>query len=108
MQISEVKGVAVNDTAYNRPQIIKTLFNIEKLGENQISADEKGISVVRFDKSIPASKEEVDNLSKVLADPFNQSIQSDITFALISKLGEKHKLEVNKSLILQALGLTSP
>ena len=67
-------------------KIIKTLFNIKKLGENQISADEKGISVVRFDKSIPASKEEVDNLSKVLADPFNQSIQSDITFALISKL----------------------
>ena len=108
MQISEVKGLAVNDTAYSRPQIIKTLFNIKKLGENQISADEKGISVVRFDKSIPASKDEVDNLSKVLAGPFNQSIQSDITFALISKLGEKHKLEVNKSLILQALGLTSP
>ena len=78
------------------------------MGENQISADEKGISVVRFDKSIPASKEEVDKLSKVLAEPFNQSIQSDITLALISKLGEKHKLEVNKSLILQALGLTAP
>ena len=108
MQISEVKGVAVNDTAYSRPQVIKALFEIKKLGENQISADEKGISVVRFDKSIPASKEEVDKLSKVLAEPFNQSIQSDITFALISKLGEKHKLEVNKSLILQALGLTAP
>ena len=108
MQISEVKGVAVNDTAYSRPQVIKALFKIKKLGENQISADEKGISVVRFDKSIPASKEEVDKLSKVLAEPFNQSIQSDITFALISKLGEKHKLEVNKSLILQALGLTAP
>ena len=108
MQISEVKGVAVNDTAYSRPQVIKTLFKIKKLGENQISADEKGISVVRFDKSIPASKEEVDKLSKVLAEPFNQSIQSDITLALISKLGEKHKLEVNKSLILQALGLTAP
>ena len=108
MQISEVKGVAVNDTAYSRPQVIKALFAIKKLGENQISADEKGISVVRFDKSIPASKEEVDKLSKVLAEPFNQSIQSDITFALISKLGEKHKLVVNKSLILQALGLTAP
>jgi len=108
MQISEVKGVAVNDTAYSRPQVIKALFEIKKLGENQISADEKGISVVRFDKSIPASKEEVDKLSKVLAEPFNQSIQSDITLALISKLGEKHKLEVNKSLILQALGLTAP
>ena len=108
MQISEVKGVAVNDTAYSRPQVIKALFAIKKLGENQISADEKGISVVRFDKSIPASKEEVDKLSKVLAEPFNQSIQSDITLALISKLGEKHKLEVNKSLILQALGLTAP
>ena len=36
------------------------------------------------------------------------SSKSDISSALISELSEKHELEVNKSLILQALGLNSP
>ena len=52
--------------------------------------------------------EDVENLKKLLLNPFNQSLKSDISSALISELSEKHELEVNKSLILQALGLNSP
>ena len=52
--------------------------------------------------------EDVKNLEKLLLNPFNQSLKSDISSALISELSEKYELEVNKSLILQALGLNSP
>ena len=108
MKISEVKGVSQNDISYPRPEIVKTLFNINKLNEKQIAATDLGISVVRFDNAIKAEKSDVQNLQKILANPFNQSLQNDLLNALISQLSEKHKLEVNKSLILQALGLNSP
>ena len=107
MDVSQIIGASQNDTSYPRPQIIKTLFGIEKIGENQIAATNNGVSVIRFDKTMPASAEEINNLSKILTTPFNQSIQNDLSSALISKLGEKHKLKVNKSLILQALGLST-
>ena len=106
MNVSNIKGASQNDPSYPRPQIIKSLFGIEKIGDNQIAATNLGISVIRFDKVTPASTEEINNLSKILTTPFNQSIQNDLSSALISKLSEKHKLEVNKSLILQALGLS--
>ena len=108
MKISEVKSVSQNDISYPRPEIIKTLFNINKLNENQIAATDLGISVVRFDNSIKAEKSDVQNLQKILTNPFNQSLQNDLLNALISQFSEKHKLEVNKGLILQALGLNSP
>ena len=108
MKISEVKGVSQNDISYPRPEIVKTLFNINKLNEKQIAATELGISVVRFDDSIKPEVEDIKNLEKLLLNPFNQSLKSDISSALISELSEKHELEVNKSLILQALGLNSP
>ena len=108
MKISEVKGVSQNDVSYPRPEIVKTLFNINKLNEKQIAATELGISVVRFDDAIKPEVEDVKNLEKLLLNPFNQSLKSDISSALISELSEKHELEVNKSLILQALGLNSP
>ncbi len=108
MKISEVKSVSQNDISYPRPEIIKTLFKINKLNENQISATDLGISVVRFDNSIKAEKSDVQNLQKILTNPFNQSLQNDLLNALISQFSEKHKLEVNKGLILQALGLNSP
>ena len=108
MKISEVKGVSQNDISYPRPEIVKTLFNINKLNEKQIAATELGISVVRFDDAIKPEVEDVKNLEKLLLNPFNQSLKSDISSALISELSEKHELEVNKSLILQALGLNSP
>ncbi len=107
MKISEIKNVTQNDTSYARPQIIQSLFGIKKIGEKQIAASNLGISVVRFDKATPPKPEEVKNLVEILSTPFNQSLQNDLSSALIFKLGEKHKLEVNKSLILQALGLTS-
>ena len=108
MKISEVKGVSQNDVSYPRPEIVKTLFNINKLNEKQIAATELGISVVRFDDAIKPEAEDIENLEKLLLNPFNQSLKSDISSALISELSEKHKLEVNKGLILQALGLNSP
>jgi len=108
MKISEVKGVSQNDVRYPRPEIVKTLFNINNLNEKQIAATDLGISVVRFDNAIKAEKSDVQNLQKILANPFNQSLQNDLLNALISQFSEKHKLEVNKSLILQALGLNSP
>ena len=106
MNVSQIIGASQNDPSYPRPQIIKSLFGIEKIGDNQIAATKLGISVIRFDKVTPASTDEINNLSKILTTPFNQSLQNDLSSALISKLGEKHKLEVNKSLILQALGLS--
>jgi len=106
MNVSQIIGASQNDPSYPRPQIIKSLFGIEKIGDNQIVATKLGISVIRFDKVTPASTDEINNLSKILTTPFNQSLQNDLSSALISKLGEKHKLEVNKSLILQALGLS--
>lgn len=106
MNVSQIIGASQNDPSYPRPQIIKSLFGIEKIGDNQIAATNLGISVIRFDKVTPASTDEINNLSKILTTPFNQSLQNDLSSALISKLGEKHKLEVNKSLILQALGLS--
>ena len=106
MNVSQLIGVSQNDPSYPRPQIIKSLFGIEKIGDNQIAATNLGISVIKFDKATPASTDEINDLSKILTTPFNQSIQNDLSSALISKLGEKHKLEVNKSLILQALGLS--
>ena len=106
MNVSQIIGASQNDPSYPRPQIIKSLFGIEKIGDNQIAATNLGISVIRFDKVTPASAGEINNLSKILTTPFNQSLQNDLSSALISKLGEKHKLEVNKSLILQALGLS--
>ena len=106
MNVSQIIGASQNDQSYPRPQIIKSLFGIEKIGDNQITATDLGISVIRFDKVTPASTDEINNLSKILITPFNQSLQNDLSSALISKLGEKHKLEVNKSLILQALGLS--
>ena len=108
MKISEIKGISQNDVSYPRPEIVKTLFNINKLNEKQIAATELGISVVRFDDAIKPEEEDVKNLEKLLLNPFNQSLKSDISSALISELSEKHELEVNKSLILQALGLNSP
>ena len=106
MNVSQIIGASQNDPSYPRPQIIKSLFGIEKIGDNEIAATKLGISVIRFDKVTPASTDEINNLSKILTTPFNQSLQNDLSSALISKLGEKHKLEVNKSLILQALGLS--
>ena len=106
MNVSQIIGASQNDPSYSRPEVIKSLFGIEKIGDNQIAATNLGISVIRFDKVTPASSDEISNLSKILTTPFNQSLQNDLSSALISKLGEKHKLEVNKSLILQALGLS--
>ena len=90
MKISEVKGVSQNDVSYPRPEIVKTLFNINKLNEKQIAATELGISVVRFDDAIKPEVEDVKNLEKLLLNPFNQSLKSDISSALISELSEKH------------------
>ena len=108
MKISEIKDVSQNDVNYPRPEIVKTLFNINNLNEKQIAATELGISVVRFDDAINPEVEDIENLKKLLLNPFNQSLKSDISSALISELSEKHNLEVNKGLILQALGLNSP
>ena len=107
MKVSEVISASQNDAAYARPQIIKTLFGINKIGEKQIAVTDLGISVVRFDKVSQPSLQEVKNLAEILSTPFNQSLINDLNNALISKLGEQHKLEVNRNLILQALGLTS-
>ena len=107
MKVSEVISASQNDAAYARPQIIKTLFGINKIGEKQIAVTDLGISVVRFDKVSQPSLQEVKNLAEILSTPFNQSLINDLNSALISKLGEQHKLEVNRNLILQALGLTS-
>ena len=107
MKVSEVISVSQNDAAYARPQIIKTLFGINKIGEKQIAVTDLGISVVRFDKVSQPSLQDVKNLAEILSTPFNQSLINDLNSVLISKLGEQHKLEVNRNLILQALGLTS-
>ena len=108
MKITEVKEISQNDLSYPRKEIIKTLFNIDKINEKQITATELGIAVVKFDNAIKAEKSDVQNLQKILTNPFNQSLKNDLRNALISQFSEKHKLEVNKNLILQALGLNSP
>ena len=92
----------------NHSVILKIIKSINQLNENQIAVTDLGISVVRFDNAIKAEKRDIQNLQKVLSNPFNQSLQNDLLNALISQFSEKHKLDVNKSLILQALGLNSP
>ena len=102
-KITTKENISRNDQSNN---LSNTAFKLDKKEDKDINFSGESIQIIILDMISEPSIDEIDDFVKNSQDYYDNMIKDEIASSFIASLEGKHSLKVNKSSIIQALGLT--
>ena len=87
-------------------KLSNTAFKLDKKEDKDINFSGESIQIIILDMISEPSLKEIDDFVKNSQDYYDNMIKDEIASSFIASLEGKHSLKVNRSSIIQALGLT--
>ena len=97
------KNISRNDQSN---QFSKTAFKIDEIKEKDLNISDENVQIIILDNISEPSISEVNDFIKNSQSYYDNMIKDEISSSFIASLEAKHTLKVNRSSIIQALGLT--
>ena len=97
------KNISRNDQSN---QFSKTAFKIDEIKEKDLNISDENVQIIILDNISEPSISEVNDFIKNSQSYYDNMIKDEIASSFIASLEAKHTLKVNRSSIIQALGLT--
>ena len=97
------KNISRNDQSN---QFSKTAFKIDEIKDKDLNISDKNVQIIILDNISEPSISEVNDFIKNSQSYYDNMIKDEIASSFIASLEAKHTLKVNRSSIIQALGLT--
>ena len=97
------KNISRNDQSN---QFSKTAFKIDEIKEKDLNISDENVQIIILDNISEPSISEVNDFIKNSQFYYDNMIKDEIASSFIASLEAKHTLKVNRSSIIQALGLT--